>query len=330
MNWLQKLAATQIMYHGTSIDNLSTILSQGLNTHHAKTWTPERGHRDRMESIESFDGVYFTTNFMTAKAAARNATQESNSNGYVMVMANLELRTPNILLDEDQIRSPLNAISQSMGLNLATDSVIHFAHWIKDGFPNIDVAAKAYLRQWLYSMKYSRQESDQNLNQESERLYLYYQGYIKNYIMAYAEFIVAMNFESLEKSTWGNRYKYEFPQFVGISRSQAEAKLRQTKDILSRKTTSFTNTVDSFSHNVRVTDPVTFRGKNKIVLVGKFNEPFDTDRKYSTTGTIYYMTDQMALNNLVSQITERVGGGIKIINQQGSVLVDLPKESIQT
>ena len=119
MNWLQKVAGIELMYHGTIADKLKSILSEGLNTHHETVWDEEKGRRQHDRSLQSYGGTYFTNNFMSAVSAGGNAADKfvDNRIDRGIVVAQLELRTPSILVDEDQLPNPLRAINTAFGVS---------------------------------------------------------------------------------------------------------------------------------------------------------------------------------------------------------------------
>jgi RNA:NAD 2'-phosphotransferase (TPT1/KptA family) len=73
MSWykLVKLAAVEYLYHGTSISNLPSVLSEGLNTQHGLAYDRALDYN----TIRTYGGVYFTTNLVTAISSARNANE---------------------------------------------------------------------------------------------------------------------------------------------------------------------------------------------------------------------------------------------------------------
>ena len=90
-----RFAARELFYHGTSIANLKSILSEGLAGSHRKVWETDTDERSRA----SFGGTYFTRNFTTATSSAGRANESFTGNygdDKVIVVARLETRTPGI------------------------------------------------------------------------------------------------------------------------------------------------------------------------------------------------------------------------------------------
>ena len=105
MNWyLEKFAAIEYMYHGAGIQNLSSILSEGLRANAPLNYEEEIDYN----SVRSYGGVYLTDNFMTARHSGRKSSekQDQQSKQFVLVIAQIETKTPHIVLDEDLLSSP--------------------------------------------------------------------------------------------------------------------------------------------------------------------------------------------------------------------------------
>lgn len=117
------------MYHGTTSKNLSSILSEGLNTQHSLVWSKEK---DREKA--SYGGIYFTSNFMTAYSSANTARRTLGGDSDVIVMANLELRTPFIIIDEDQLPSPAFGISSAFKIS---PNDWWYTQWVGNDFCHI-------------------------------------------------------------------------------------------------------------------------------------------------------------------------------------------------
>ena len=149
MNWYKKIikfASIKYLYHGTSINNLNSVLSEGLNTSHGtvydETWQNEREER----SLESYGGIYLTDNLRTAlmagfTAADKNKVETQKS---VIAIVQIEDTTPSILIDEDLLASPHFAIYQVAG---EPSHPVNLAEWITNNFPNIEQAVNHYVGQ---------------------------------------------------------------------------------------------------------------------------------------------------------------------------------------
>lgn len=314
MNWLQKIAGIQLMYHGTSASKLPAILSEGLNTYHAAVWDQEKGRRQYERSLQSYGGTYFTNNFMTAVSAAGNAGEKFDklrrSNG--IIIAQLELRTPSILMDEDSLPHPMRAINTAFHIN-ANDYWLTW--WVSEGYPDIDKAIIQYFRELNFGTQYLT-------------------PYIEDYIKATAarEAAVACQ-RSRENNDW-DRYHQKFPE-LDIGTDQADANVMNAANVLMQKMQDKANqNPDSWNNSVRILEPVTFRGKNKIVLIARMDEapyvpPGGTqyiEGKYYVDIVLLYNKSQQAVDMLIKDATRSRSQDIRVRDEHGNVFYEHPKE----
>jgi len=94
-------ARRKLMYHGTSSKLLRSILKKGLGFGKQRVWDVEKG------KLESFGGVYLTSNFMIAHSATMNAKQKFG--GYpLMILSDINL-DQGTSIDEDSILPEINS-----------------------------------------------------------------------------------------------------------------------------------------------------------------------------------------------------------------------------
>ena len=251
---LNKISVTRLMFHGTSSSLLSSILSEGLNSHHDKVWDAERS-KDDSRSRESYGGIYLTDNFMTAYSSASTAREKFGSNR-LMVICQLELRTPHIIIDEDKFPSPVAAIE--MGLNIASNEWF-FYQWIDNGFYDIDKVVESYKELLAYRNKYF---------QDSRKL-----DYVTDLI---GELIKAA---ALREAAIGMRretyYKSKHPEVAKLTLPETESNFRQISNELMQKLNMYANVGEEksdFMHNVRTLEPINYKGANKVLLVSQIQE----------------------------------------------------------
>ena len=109
--------AKTILYHGTSTINLPTILSRGLY------WNPKRRvwgeDEEAFFDVASYPGTYLASDVRRAFFAAERAV-EVFGGGKALVAVQVETRTPQLVLDEDDLPRCLAGLDSSHVYAIAT------------------------------------------------------------------------------------------------------------------------------------------------------------------------------------------------------------------
>ncbi len=316
MNWYKKIikfAAVRYMYHGTSINNLESILSEGLNTSHGsvydETFQNERGER----SVESYRGVYFTDNLRTALMAGFTAAEKNKveTQKSVLVIAQLEDKTPSILIDEDLLTNPYWAVYESAG-NI--DAPVVLVEWIINNFPNMEQGVNRFLKD-LSSRR--TQITDERF---LENLRPYIPELLKNY--AIQQLTIALN-----KEAWGtSTLKYNYPELEKLpDMDTAIQNYRNSESLFMQKANRLTTFMkDTFENNMRITEPISYRGKNKILLVSTINRE-NRDSDYYNIVNIQYLSDQNVLQQYINNIKEKYSDNFLMIYNE-NIIYDKKKD----
>ena len=256
---------------------------------------------------------------MSAVSAGGNAAEkfvkDRISKG--IIVAQLELRTPSILMDEDNLPNPLRAINSAFRIN-ANDYWMTW--WVSEGFPDLDKAVVEYFREINFGTQYLT-------------------PYVEEYIKATAarEAMVACETSKAERERNGyshSSYDTKYPQ-LDIGRGQAESNVMSTGNALMQKMQDKANQgTDAWNNSVRVLEPVTFSGKNKIVLIAQMDEKKITDRaesryvedKYYVDFVVLYNRSQQAIDMLIEDATKALSPNIRVRDQQGNVFYDDPRK----
>jgi RNA:NAD 2'-phosphotransferase (TPT1/KptA family)/GNAT superfamily N-acetyltransferase/2'-5' RNA ligase/8-oxo-dGTP pyrophosphatase MutT (NUDIX family) len=100
-------APKSIWYHGSSLKNLQSIMSQGLVPEgKEKVWGDDPDAGLSAPSRQSYGGIYVTQNLMTATGAPN--TEDKKARGGVLIVA-MELQPNTMYLDEDNVTGVLGA-----------------------------------------------------------------------------------------------------------------------------------------------------------------------------------------------------------------------------
>lgn len=324
-NWFTKLASVELMYHGTSDALASKILSEGLVPGRDLVWDAERA-KDDLRSRESYGGIYLTNNFMTAWGAARTATEQFGG-GRLMTISQVELRSDSLLQDEDQMLDPRGTFDRVMGVQ-AND--YFYMQWAANDFYNLEQIVEKYLDE-ISSTQYPYPKSGTPTPEfEDSRQREALKPYVTEFIKAAVMREIALNNDhSLE---------WQYPQFADDTGTQlpaAEAAYRSAATDLMKKSRFLTNNIKRFMHNVRTMEPISFRGKNKLVLIAKIHEDtYDSetrtnnyiDGKYNDDVEILYVSNQQAIQMLIKDLQTSIGGGIRVRDRE-RVYLDQPRKS---
>jgi hypothetical protein len=320
MNWFKKikLASTKYLYHGTGIQNIPTILSQGLNVDAEKLYNQDIEHG----SIRTYGGAYLTNNIMTAISSARKSSRLLGSEKVGLVVVKIEDTTPHIVLDEDNFPSPGFALQEVYPYSIfnPNSSPENLAYFITNKLPDlIDSITNKYLES-IKSRHYD--------NNFSRRVFNSLAPYAKKTIETFCYSLLASQINNYFQGSSEYMKKYfeeKFPQFAGIDESKMTGEYRASHDLLIQKAHRLTTDMDSyFSANVRSLENISYRGKNKIVMVcSLINNDFRN--KYYTELDILYSSDNSFLGTVISDIQERLGENL-IVRYKDQVLYNKPKE----
>ena len=317
MNWLIKLASSHFMYHGTSDTLAPKILSEGIVPGRKLVWDNERAKEDE-RSRASYGGIYFTNNFMTAYSSARTATEQFGGKKLI-VIAQLELRTPSILLDEDKLTDPLRAFNETFNVSA---NGWYYMQWVDGGMPDLDKLVQTYLTHLSTSWNRTGESTSwQSKSQgfQDQRQFDVLVPYIRDFIIAAVMREIAIAVKQEQKQGYNSSLSYQFPQFKGIDLSTEETEYRRAANVLMQKTNFMANeSVESFMHNVRTLEPISFSGKNKIVLIARFHEgKFNKliEHKYYVDIEILYGNNSIVITQLKKDTIQALSDSIRIKNE---------------
>jgi hypothetical protein len=232
-----------LMYHGTSSSFLRKILKVGLVPDpQEKTWQDDPAAGFHRASRASFPGIYFSENMM-------NNTIRKFGGNLVIIAAQIQQRTA--LIDEDEI---VDRIERSSGFG--NEAVILQLYKAMYGDPSFDYKTfpeqvRNTYAKWLHNL-FINIPVDERAIKPNVAMNLF-----KAIVSRKAAYLSGI-FSSL------SLYDLDIPD-----KRQAEQDYRTALDAFIRniKQLAVNRGRDSFSHNVRVTEPVTYRGRNRILAV---------------------------------------------------------------
>ena len=322
MNWYNriKLASVQYLYHGTGSQNLSSIMSQGLNEDHDLLYDNDLS----INSIRSYGGIYLTDNIMTACSSGRKSSRKEEGResgpvrGWTLVGVKIESRTPHITIDEDQFYDPY-IVSKEFAYS-GNANPYNIAHYLSN---KLESDIPAIVDRYLSFYKESKGIQDDNFINGIKQ-------YIPELIRASLLRVLSKNMSGLyydDYSSRSNREKFEadFPQFAGLNEAEVENNYRTVSNFVMEKANRLTEfTEKNWQTNVRSSEPISFRGKNKIIMICNVVER-EIGAPYHEEFNITYLSDKEIIQQLVADATEKFGQHI-IVTYNGTVFYEKKKE----
>jgi len=259
--WLIFEARTQkvIMYHGTAVRNLRSIMSHGLLPRaRSKAWADDADSSFYSASRASLDGIYLTRNLMTALSAASNgANRKYIKEGDLLVAVEMQPKTA--FADEDDLNFMSNISSMEMRVADLYYSLEKGEH------PEFLQEWKDKYRDNFFSMMSGRIELHP---MAKERLGPMVDGVFEAAVRrqaAYSQYHIKNYFKNLEAP----------------DKSEAERDFMRARERLTRTLKALANpfrhSQEPFNLTARVEEPIGFRGANRIVCV--LHVPFDHKEK---------------------------------------------------
>jgi hypothetical protein len=280
-DWVISEAATEkiIVFHGTSPKNYKAIMSQGLTPNPKKrAWAEDPNSSFYSPSRQSLDGIYVSTNLMTATSAAGNGSN-SVKDGKLIITAEIQPKTG--FMDEDNLRMLDTVSTHEYTVANLYGSLMSGTNqeMVKE---NLD----SYIKNFFETIK-RKKEIHPSLEARLTPL-------IKNmFQLALARQMVYST----------ERYlKYDYPTVPMPNKQTAEMDYLKMKDVITRTLKSMANPANlkepQFSFTSRIMEPIRFNGPNRILCI--VYEPFN----YKEQPEILYGTPP---NEFIQQWTARVG-----------------------
>jgi len=232
---MEKISAKEIYFHGTCSKLSPKILKEGfVPDPKEKIWGEGR--------LESYKGTYLTTNFMTAYVAAGNAFRKLGGN---RVIFEVQIETRTGLMDEDELPSIKYDLQRAKG-HLFTVKVVK--ELLSDEYKAdtekeyIKPAAKSWVSNFINKRKEGLKEVSKQFESNLEKA-------VEEYAWATLKDIA----EYGEVSETG---KKEVPEM----RKAKKDIMKILKGEMSKRDVS-----EIMSSNIRIEEPITFKGANQIL-----------------------------------------------------------------
>lgn len=273
-------ARIMLYWHGTTDLNVNTILSQGLSqgigpdvwgeteapplptnqdTSSMSNYRYDLNQHIYDELRRSYGGTYFTQRWSSAFVHARRACRRGGSP--LLVAAYLEPRSQSVLMDEDTLPVPSYAFRES---GVSTQTPVHMVSWIVNGYQGLDQIVDSYLRLF--------EDDRRNVPGITTRRINYARDKARDLVLVWHEREIAILLSTQQIDSWQRSFiESNMPEVLNWNWKEKDNQYRTVVDSFMRSTGWAANLEsDMIEANVRVVEPVTYSGKNKIVLVARF------------------------------------------------------------
>jgi 8-oxo-dGTP pyrophosphatase MutT (NUDIX family) len=263
----------QIFYHGTTSTLLPKILAQGLIPNpKVRSWSDDPHKGLIQPSRQSLEGIYVTTNLMTAVSAAGRVARRDKAHRLIVVM---ELQPRDLLADEDDIGGTINALANHISDHVYSHIWPYFAEVYRDRMryaeeyaPRADQAKAKWVddaaKQMLYKFGQNRPELETRL-----RELLANEGYriMLTRMASYAG--------DWEKGYWHSEWRHLFGTDEDAppvpDKNQAEADFLAFKDKLTRTLKGKARPLMQKDWKLNVSGrsmkPIGFDGSDRIICI---------------------------------------------------------------
>jgi len=251
---------------------------------------------------------------MSAFSSGSNANYKftgNDNNHVIIVVAQIEKNTPGIWADEDALPRAESVITSVMNL---TPNGLWYTRWAKEGFTQLDEIADSYVKTVLRD--YDAEDLDPR--------------FIDNLFPLAKEIIFAFGNMMAAKAVVENN-SHQDEDRVKYKEYEWNQKYRAAVNLFSQKSHRLTgmNTDSSFRQNIRVQEPITFGGVNKIVAIFRISNKAES-RGYAHEITIEYESPNAseAIEMITEDFRKSRGEHFIVKNRNGQVFYD-NKEEVQ-
>jgi hypothetical protein len=341
---IYRLAAKEVFYHGTASGEndwlLKRILKEGLIPDpKERVWSGDKGrdpeeytywqHREK----ESLGGIYFSTDPKRITTYMQEARMKIGGDA-VAVIAQLETRSPEITLDEEALfgyyRAAVGEYLEQKHLEKYERRIVRpDVESLPRYLVNMDIDWEDVAR-WFIEERLKKGVLQAWPNISEQRIEAI-APLLAKALRWQAEFLMASYYA--KKEDWAKRdyKKYgeqdpeEALQRYRILTEKVLQKFRELAQVPKKKSPHYTD-----GHEVRVTEPVTYRGANKILAVLQIQDVHEEeDVPYYRVGKVIYSTPQASvpISRFIEAMKQSWSPNMKWVDSGGKVLYDNPKDS---
>jgi len=303
-----RFAPSEIAVHGTTSIFLRSILKQGMVVNpKQKRWDKDENTGPNTQSRVSLAGSYWTTNWGTASAAATNIIKKFGGD-YLFVFAKITIGSAKA--DEDDIGSAMDmafwSLMREHHPGITTDSFIYpWYQWFAK--PEKRPAMIKTFGDALHKILKATPEHPVDYELMGQTLYTYMARLVSYDIRP----------QSWNWRQYGELINdYEMPRADEFNSQKWEVELLRLKDRLSRRYRATTRANDARSQTrrtMRIDQPVTFSGANRIVGVA--------ERDYASYRKPIILHYGVFPEQYIEQYREATGPFPGVVDRQGRAII---------
>ena len=258
-----KFKKPELMYHGTSSTFLNSIKKNGiLPSPKEKVWSDDPDVTIHRPSRKSLQGSYWTWKYSVAEASAGRAVDKFGGEKLIILAY---IAKQSAFSDEDTVLSSIkqayaNALNNVFGFRNVTDTVGK----VLDGFDYKPELKNKLIDEFVKNLHNNMSGSEKHPIDTK---------FLEKVFWAFFNRLVAHSAESLNYFGYTKKLNLKIP-----SVQNAEEEFHNILELLTRHYRKTIET-DSGLGSLRITEPVTFRGSNKICLIVREIDNYDLEWK---------------------------------------------------
>lgn len=302
-----KFRKPNIMFHGTSTAFLPSILKNGMVPKpKSKSWDVDPDVSLYSQSRVSLEGSYWTSNLLTATSSAWR-TANKYKGEQLLVIAQIQEQQAHA--DEDSVTYWINnSFSQAFGTGLYAERPDLVAQIFYDHPDRIKEVKSKFTKEINHNLSGNKAKPiPENL--------------LNDLFDSYVLRIIAHGEKDAGGKEWYSPLKNVINKPDRIpSVDEAENNLLSQKDRLTKYySETAIETPNSFSHSLRITEPVTYSGANKILFL------IEIDQKSYDTPLILHYGKPPLPNKFLEQWYSKKGDFPGLVTPDGKMLIQPSK-----
>lgn len=318
-----KFRQPAVMFHGTTTEFLPTILKHGIVPQPVrKTWQDDPDVIQTSYSRASLQGSYWTANLMTAQSSATNARKKFGGAALLVIA---QIAQQSAYADEDNLnyamRYALEQTNRDLHRGIRSDFLLPLANdlWENPQGPQAQAAQQTFAE---YLHKQMAQDPQKHpIDRE----------FTDQLLAALLLREVAWEMQSGESrvKTWMKTIPQPLPSVQEI-----DHELQKLRERLTRTYRKTALDKDSFNQTLRLNQPVTFRGANKILAILQeqpwewLEVPGQRDKKLLVKPLILRWGQPKDIpQEFFIQYEQRVGKFPGLVDAQGNVMMPSERDT---
>lgn len=302
-----KFRKPNIMFHGTSTAFLQSILKNGMVPRpKSKSWDEDPDVSLSSQSRVSLEGSYWTSNLLTATSSAWRTSNKFKGDQLIIIA---QIQQQQAFADEDSVTYVINSsFSNSFGNSLYMERPDLIAELYYD-HPDRIQKTKEVFNEKLHN----------NLTKNTKKPIP--TNMLNDLFDAFVMRLIAHGEKESGGKEWYSplrRVKNKPDNILSVN--EAENNLLAQKDKLTKYySESAIESPTDFSHTLRISEPITYSGANKILFI------IERDKKLENLPLkLHYGTPPLP-NKFMEQWYSRIGTFPGLMNPDGKMLVEPSK-----